>query len=254
MSFDDSFSSRVAIARGSLGLTQTELAKRVGIVPRQIAAYEGGEARPRLKVLQNLAAALGTTTEWLAQGVGNGPDVSNVKRTVTVAEIPVYSSVQASLLDGGVDLANSSVSDFIPCPPNAGEQSFAITIEGDSMTCGGLVSFPDGTIVTIDPGQPVENGDFGLFMLLDSNESTFKQLIIDQGKKFLKGLNPLWPLVPVQDNLKVIGRAVHAQRYLQQLPHSQPAVTPNDTLSERMDRIEKMLESIVEETLNKKPT
>ncbi|MEI4896930.1 helix-turn-helix transcriptional regulator, partial [Klebsiella pneumoniae] len=77
--FDDSFPNRVSIARTALGLTQDELAQKVGVVRRQIAAYEGGEAKPRINALQNLAAALGTTTSWLTSGVGDGPDVSNVK-------------------------------------------------------------------------------------------------------------------------------------------------------------------------------
>ena len=43
MQIDDSFSNRIAIARNALGLTQAQLADMVGIVRRQIAAYEAGD-------------------------------------------------------------------------------------------------------------------------------------------------------------------------------------------------------------------
>ena len=73
MNFDDQFPSRVSLARQSRGMTQAQLSKLAGVVQRQIAAYEGGEAKPRLRVLQALANALGTTAEWLALGEGQGP-------------------------------------------------------------------------------------------------------------------------------------------------------------------------------------
>jgi transcriptional regulator with XRE-family HTH domain len=54
VNFDSLFHERVSTLRKSLGLTQTELAKQVGIVQRQIAAYEGGDSKPRDPVLLRL--------------------------------------------------------------------------------------------------------------------------------------------------------------------------------------------------------
>ncbi|WP_241569200.1 LexA family protein [Rosenbergiella collisarenosi] len=209
MNIDDSFSNRVAIARVALDLTQAQLADMVGIVRRQIAAYEAGDSKPRDKVLHNLAAALGTTSEWLATGAGAGPDVRHVRKTITVPLIPIYTSVQAHAVNEFA--SESSAIDFIPCPEGAGENAFAIIVQGDSMTCDGNISFPDGTIITIDPNQDTKHGDFGLFALRDSNESTFKQLVIDQRQHYLKSLNPSWPIIPCGADVKVIGKAVHAQ-------------------------------------------
>ncbi|MFP1891093.1 LexA family protein [Lonsdalea quercina] len=210
MNFDESFPRRVSVARNSLGLTQTDLAKRVGIVSRQIAAYEGGEARPRDKALQNLAAALGTTTEWLATGKGSGPDVSGVKRTVTLREIPVLSHVQACF--GTLDelLKTSSVRDFIPAPLGANENCFAIQVEGDSMSSSHGISFPPGSIVTFDSSLSAYSGDFVLCSLPGSNEVTFKQLIVDQGKEYLKSLNPEFPMIS-SSPIEFIGVAIHSQ-------------------------------------------
>ena len=55
-----------------LGLTQTELADRVGVHVRQIRRYERGEQQPVLGVAAKLAATLGVSLDELA-GAGDGP-------------------------------------------------------------------------------------------------------------------------------------------------------------------------------------
>lgn len=214
MSFDASFPNRVAMARNSLGFTQAELAKKVGVVARQIAAYEGGEAKPRERALVNLASALGTTSEWLALGKGNGPEINHIKKTVTVPLLPLYGHIQVCLSGDSPEISESSAIYFIPCPEGAGEKSFAFIVQGDSMTCDGPLSFPSDTIVTVDPDVLPAHGDFGLFILKDSSEATFKQLVLDQGRQFLKSLNPLFPMISCENNVSIIGKAVHAQMHI----------------------------------------
>ncbi len=210
MSFDDSFPKRVAIARNSLGLTQSDLAKRVGVVPRQIAAYEGGEARPRQKALENLAAALGSTTEWLTTGAGDGPNISFIKRTVTLREIPVLTHVQARFNSLDELLSTASVKDFIPAPNGANEDCFALEIFGDSMTSPEGISFPAGSIVTFDSALQADHGDYVICALDDYSEATFKQLIIDQGVPHLRPLNPRYQMIK-PEFLEVVGVAIHTQ-------------------------------------------
>jgi len=50
--------------------------------------------------------------------------------------------------------------------------------------------------------------------LTDSNEATFKKLVIDGAQKYLKGLNPAWPMVPVNGNCRIIGVAVETKMRL----------------------------------------
>ncbi|MBW0298493.1 hypothetical protein B4P00_20105 [Shewanella xiamenensis] len=205
MHFDDSFSNRVALARSAIGLTQEELAKKVGIVRRQIAAYEGGDAKPREQALNNLAAALGTTVTWLTSGEGTGPNVSNIKRTVTVREIPVVS--YHSGIDGFFDL--NLANDFIPAPKDVGESAFAIKVEGDSMTSTIGASFPDGYMVCFDPDIGYQSGDFVLCIIDDI--AMFKQLIIAKDNTFLKSLNPAYPTLIANKDTSIIAAAVHSQ-------------------------------------------
>ncbi|CNL29150.1 TPA: LexA family protein [Yersinia enterocolitica] len=221
MNFDNSFPRRVALARNSLGLTQAELAKKVGVVHRQIAAYEGGEARPRDKVLNNLAAVLGTSSDWLKCGVGDGPNISNMRKTVTVREIPLLSWVQAISIAADDSTLDGSISDFIPAPIGAGEKAFAITILGNSMDSPSGLSFPEGTIVCFDPDVEVKNGDFVLCSQLDG-EATFKQLIFDQGKRYLRPLNREYMNCEIDESCKIIAVAIHSQMDLRGYKNHEP--------------------------------
>ena len=54
--------------RTELGLSQTDLAKSVGVDRRQIRRYEAGESQPTLGVARNLARALEITIDELAGG------------------------------------------------------------------------------------------------------------------------------------------------------------------------------------------
>lgn len=84
-------------------------------------------------------------------------------------------------------------------------------VEGDSMTAPAGLSIPEGTFVLFDTGREPINGSLVIAKLSDSNEATFKKLIIDGGQKYLKGLNPQWPLVPINGNCRIIGVAIETK-------------------------------------------
>ena len=59
------FGARVRIMRKSLGLTQAELAKKIGTTPEAITNYERGKREAPFKNLIGLSQALNVTTDWL---------------------------------------------------------------------------------------------------------------------------------------------------------------------------------------------
>lgn len=59
------FGDRLARLRQERGLSQAELAKRVGVHPSQIHRYEAGAAEPTVGVLRALALALQVSTDAL---------------------------------------------------------------------------------------------------------------------------------------------------------------------------------------------
>jgi transcriptional regulator with XRE-family HTH domain len=56
---------RIFQRRKQLGMSQEELAGRIGTSQRQISKYETGKNDPTAEVLNSLADALDTTTDWL---------------------------------------------------------------------------------------------------------------------------------------------------------------------------------------------
>src|SRR6476646_4502434 len=72
MDFSDVIRSR----RVALGLSQTQLAQRAGVSPRQLARYEAGEQQPVLSAAVTLADALGISLTQLAGRVSYDLDLS----------------------------------------------------------------------------------------------------------------------------------------------------------------------------------
>lgn len=95
--------------------------------------------------------------------------------------------------------------DFIPSPVDGSEDMFAMVVNGDSMASSGPYSFPNGTIVTFDPRKEAAHGDFILCGIYDTNETTFKQLVIDQSQKYLKPLSTYREKQRAQQKTHLVG-------------------------------------------------
>lgn len=68
------FGDRVAGARDALGLSQTELARKMGIKLKTLRAWEEDMNEPRANKLQMLAGVLNVSITWLLNGEGDGLD------------------------------------------------------------------------------------------------------------------------------------------------------------------------------------
>lgn len=66
------FGDRLVAAREAAELGQKELAKRLGVKPKTIAAWENDISEPRANRLQMLAGLLNVSLVWLINGEGEG--------------------------------------------------------------------------------------------------------------------------------------------------------------------------------------
>ena len=57
--------NRIRIRRKELGISQTDLAEKLGIHKNQLSRYERGETLMRVDVLEKLATELQTSPDWL---------------------------------------------------------------------------------------------------------------------------------------------------------------------------------------------
>lgn len=109
--------------------------------------------------------------------------------------VPLISWVQAGAWQEVVDVAVAGDAErWILCPVPHSNKTFALTVVGQSMhNPGDRRSFDDGDIIHVDPEVPAENNSLVVVRVNSDNEATFKQLIVEGGRHFLKALNPGWP-------------------------------------------------------------
>jgi HTH-type transcriptional regulator, cell division transcriptional repressor len=86
------FGDRVAAAREALGLSQPDLARRLGVRLKTVVAWENDAAEPRANRLQMLAGILNVSVMWLLTGAGDGLDAPH-------EESPLESDIQDVLIE-----------------------------------------------------------------------------------------------------------------------------------------------------------
>lgn len=106
------------------------------------------------------------------------------------------------------------ISEWLESDAHTQGDAFWLKVEGESMTAPAGISVPEGTYVLFDTGREPVNGSLVIAKLVDDNEATFKKLVIDGSQKYLKGLNPQWPLTPINGNCKIIGVAIETKMRL----------------------------------------
>lgn len=199
---------RIKKRRTKLNLTQAALAELVGMAQQSLQSVESGKIEKPRKI-KELAEALQTTPEYLQFGVGEMDNATVVASAGNY--LPLISMVQAGVWTDIHEVAPLDV-ELYPCPIKCSKRSFIVRVEGESM----LPDFKSGDLIYVDPDAQVENGSYVVARLDDENQATFKQLIIDGNKKYLKALNPDWPnkFVEINGNCTIVGKVVFTGKAL----------------------------------------
>lgn len=220
---------RIKSRRMACGLTQDQVANRVGVTRVAVSHWERGGADPNGRYLNELAAALGVSVDWLLTGKEEGSmGVSEPPfpgyRNVEPAEIPQGTRVpilsyvqagqwremceQATAFDGSLEYVAAGVS--------VGSCAFGLWVRGNSME----PDFKEGDLLIVDPDEAPKAGDF-VIAKNGSEEATFKKYRsrgeYDDGR-------PRFELVPLNDDhetlstdqthIAIIGVVVEHRRIL----------------------------------------
>lgn len=186
---------RVQSKRSELGLTQAELAERVGTSQQAIEQLENGKTK-RPRYLPELARALGCEIDWLITGTKSGTNVAPAE--LGSKRIPILSYVQAGLwtesqeyrsYDGGMS--------YLLVDDDVSNNAFALIIEGDSMA----PKFNAGDKIIVDPEVYPVPGDFVVALDGVKNQTVFKKFrptgVDSHG-------NDVYELVPLNDDFPTL--------------------------------------------------
>lgn len=120
--------------------------------------------------------------------------------------IPLISYVSAGRWCEAIDnYSPGDAEEWMLCPGKHSKHTYALRVRGDSMTSLYGKSYPDGSIIYVDPEVPYENGSRVIAKMPGCNEATFKQYIEDAGRRYLKPLNPQYPTIEIDDSTLICG-------------------------------------------------
>lgn len=195
-----SIGDKIRLRREQLGLSQTELAKRIGVTQGSIGNYENGVSNPKMELLPKLFEALNTDANYLF-----GDTVSLHKmeftysETIMIQKYRVLDSYGKRAVDDllctehercttfhdetiqneptisirhsyykvsagtgfSLDEGDNWESIEIPETPESRKADFAITIKGNSME----PVYQDGDVVLVKQQDTVDIGEIGIFLV-----------------------------------------------------------------------------------------
>lgn len=183
----------------------------------RISNYETNSREPSLAELERLATALGISEKDLAFGGLTFDGQSSAHGRMSAGDVPLIDIVKAgAFFEAANPYEVGDAKEWYPCPVKHGPRTFAVRIDGPSMqNVGSKPSFDPGDIAYIDPDvAPTPNtkllSSCVIVRLDESGKTTFKQLIEDDGHRYLRPLNPNWPqtLIEVAEEATICGACI----------------------------------------------
>lgn len=163
----------------------------------------------KAETAERLQLATGYRSMWLVSGRGPKLVSNNTEPGPNLySEVPLISWVKAGEWEEAADpLLPGDAEQWLPCPRQHSDRTFALRVRGDSMTAPHGRSYPEGCIIFVDPEQrqPV-NGQRVIAKLVGSEDVTFKVFKDEDGSKWLQPLNPTHP--PLRGSFRIIGTVI----------------------------------------------
>ena len=201
-----SFSGRLAEARRRAGLSQSELARRIGLKPQSVQQWEQSGTTPRSHRIDKIASALGVSREWLLVGGSAADSIREVTQKIT--EVPILNYVQAGKWsEVAPELPDAQ---RVSCPVSCSTSTFALQVVGESM----LPEYLPGDVIFVDPEVVAQNGDDVVAIVDEDSEATFKRLVAEPGALRLKAINPEWHprYLEIESPCSVVGTVIYVGR------------------------------------------
>lgn len=180
------------------GLSQDAIGAALGVKKGNVSRYESGETGVPIEKLPALAGLLDVPVSELFAFVEHG----NVAASRDIrGSVPLISWVQAGGWEAVIDNLQPGQGERIPTTYRARPHTYALRVRGDSME----PQFPDGSIIIVEPEEPARPGAFVIVRQNQNAEATFKQLVVDGGRHYLKPLNSRYPIMELASDAVICG-------------------------------------------------
>lgn len=201
---------RINARMKSLGLKPKDITNATGASKATVSQWINDISAPSATYLTPLSEALDCSEKWLIYGEGGhirGDNVSGARYSRGL--VPVISKVQAgSFREEFDEFEPGKADEYLPCPRPHSKYTYALRVDGDSMTAPSGPSVVAGSIIYCDPDQAagVVSGDLVVAKIKGEDEVTFKQYIRDGSRQFLKPLNTSYPVIA--DEFRILAKVI----------------------------------------------
>lgn len=193
---------------------QAEFARRVGIRPTQINQWLNGFRNMGEHSARAIEKTLGLAPLWLdtpiqeelakvaRQGEAYNIHSENKHELSEVdirGSVPLISWVQAGNWSECMDLLTVGDGERITTTYKARKHTYALKVQGDSMQ----PLFPNGCIIIVEPDEEPVSGRY--VIVRQGGDVTFKQLMQDGSKQYLKPLNTNYPIMQLNEDAVFCG-------------------------------------------------
>lgn len=223
--------NRLKASRLQAGMTQQRLASKSGVTRVAISKAEQGLTKTfNGDTLLNISMALGVDPVWLQTGkhqvraMQKEPlltakavnteheNIAPTKQPQYRYEYPKLNWIQAGEFSmNGDDYSAFDIENWYDSIKYAGERGYWLEVKGDSMSSPVGITFPEGMMILVNPDECPTPGRYVIAEIKDSHEATFKKLISDAGREYLKPLNPNYAPIPLNDKINIIGVVIDAR-------------------------------------------
>lgn len=198
------FGERIKSLRKRQGMTQTQLARVLGLSQQAVGKWETGNSAPDQATLQRLADIFDVSIDFLLGRPEAG--VFPFRNLTAEYQIPVLGTVKA-----GYDaLAYQEDLGTEPATVKNPEEFFYLIVRGDSME----PRIFSGDLALVHKQPNVESGELAV-VLVDGDEGTLKRVLRKDGAVILQPFNPRYQtqiyIGEEINRLRIVGKVVETK-------------------------------------------
>ena len=193
--------------RTERGLTQQDVADRLGIAKSTYSGYETGRRQPGVEEIKALSKIFGVSGDAI---IGNGTesDLFDMRPVPPQGMLPVIGLASC----GKGVIASEDIIEYVAADAShCNDEHYYLEITGDSMA----PVFSDGDLVLVHRQTSVDSGDVGVF-IVDGEEGYIKKVKYDAENIDLISYNPYYPPMHFEgpDVLRVyvVGKVLEQKR------------------------------------------